>query len=38
MLLVPLYQSTDLENGCWGIRAILQGNDVALRLLEVIFV
>jgi hypothetical protein len=26
MLSAPLYISTDLGNGCWGTRALLQGN------------
>ena len=27
MLSAPLYVSTDLGNGCWGTRALLQGNE-----------
>jgi hypothetical protein len=28
----PLYQSTDLGNGCWGTRALLQGKEGVRRL------
>jgi hypothetical protein len=32
MLPAPLYQSIHLGNGCWGTRALLQGNEGVLRL------
>jgi hypothetical protein len=30
-----LYQSTDLGNGCWGTRALLEPNEGLAGLLEV---
>jgi len=32
MLSAPLYLSTDLGNGCWDTRALLQGNEGVHRL------
>jgi hypothetical protein len=32
MLSAPLYLSTDLGNGCWSTRALLQGNEGVHRL------